>query len=221
MKLILLGPPGAGKGTQAQRLQDKLHLLKLSTGDMLRESVTQETPLAESIRQIMNSGQLVPDDIIIAMIADRIQSEKNARGFIFDGFPRTIAQAEALDVMLGKLGTKLDAVIELKVDDAALIERIAGRFTCAECNTGYNSLLHPPKVDGVCDHCGSKEFKYREDDRAETVASRLNAYHLQTAPLLPYYQSNGILVSVNGMLEVEEVSKEIDQFLQTKANLLT
>lgn len=221
MNLILLGPPGAGKGTQAQRLQEKYNITKLSTGDMLREVVVQDNSLARKIQEIMNSGRLVPDDIIISMIADRIIEEKCRNGFILDGFPRTVVQAEALDTMLNKLGKHLDVVIELKVDDEALIQRISGRFACSNCNTGYNTILNPQKISGICDSCGGSDFKFREDDKAETVSKRLVAYHAQTAPLLPYYQDKNILVSVDGMKDVDEVSKEIDELLQSKANLLT
>jgi len=221
MNIILLGPPGAGKGTQAQLLQEKFGLIKLSTGDMLREVIKQDNPLSKRIKDIMNAGQLVPDDVIIAMIADRIVQGDIQNGFILDGFPRTVAQAEALDVMLRRLDKKLDAVIELQVDDAALIQRIAGRFTCAKCNVGYNKTLNPPAQEGVCDQCGSTEFTFRDDDKAETVASRLKTYHAQTAPLLPYYQEKGILVSVDGMKEVDEVWHAINELLQSQSNLLT
>ena len=221
MNVILLGPPGAGKGTQAQHLQNRYGVVKLSTGDMLREVVNQDNPLAIKIKQVMNSGQLVPDDIIIAMIAERIVQKDCTNGFILDGFPRTQAQAEALDTMLEKIGKGLTAVIELEVDDEALVQRISGRFACMDCNTGYNTILQPTKVNGVCDHCGGKEFKFREDDKAETVSARLKTYHSQTAPLLPYYRQKGILYSVDGMKDVDTVSKEIDQLLESKANLLT
>jgi adenylate kinase len=221
MNLILLGPPGAGKGTQAQRLQEKFLITKLSTGDMLRELIKQDTQLASNIKQIMNAGQLVPDDIIIAMISDCIVDKNSPNGFILDGFPRTFAQAKALDVMLEMLGKRIDAVIELKVNDEVLIQRISGRFTCSACNSGYNKIFNRPKVAGVCDVCGGSEFKFRDDDNAETVAARLKAYHAQTAPLLPYYKDKGVLVAVDGMNDVDVVSKELDQLLQEKPNLLT
>ena len=213
MNLILLGPPGAGKGTQAKKLTDERGLVQLSTGDMLRAEVASGSPLGVEAKKIMDAGQLVSDAIVIGMIDGRTNKPDTANGVIFDGFPRTVAQAEALDAMLAKKGKKIDAVVELKVDDAALVERISGRFTCAKCGTGYHDKFARPKKDGICDKCGSTEFTRRADDNAETVKARLVAYRQQTAPILPYYQAKGLLHSVDGMADMSEVAKQIDRVL--------
>jgi adenylate kinase len=210
MNLILLGPPGAGKGTQAQRLQNRLGLVQLSTGDMLRAAVASGSDLGKQAKSIMDAGRLVPDEIIIAMISERIDKPDCRNGFILDGFPRTTAQAEALDEMLAEKGMRLDRVIEMKVDDEALVERITGRFACVTCGAGYHDKFHRPKVDGVCDVCGGHEFTRRDDDNAETVKARLAAYHEQTAPILPYYRDKGVLTSVDGMASIEEVARQMD-----------
>jgi adenylate kinase len=210
MNLILLGPPGAGKGTQAKRLEQKYGLVQLATGDMLRRAVASGSPLGQRVKAIMEAGQLVPDDIIIEMIADRIAAPDAARGFILDGFPRTVPQAEALDAMLAERGRKLDHVILMEVDEPALIERIAGRFTCPDCGASYHERYKRPQVEGQCDVCGSTALVHRADDRPETVATRLAAYRNQTAPILPYYRARGILRSVDGMAEIDEVAREIE-----------
>ncbi|HEX6103581.1 MAG TPA: adenylate kinase [Alphaproteobacteria bacterium] len=213
MNVILLGPPGAGKGTQAKRLEQKHKLVQLSTGDMLRAAAASGSELGRQAKKVMEAGQLMPDDIIIAMIAERIDRPDTKNGFILDGFPRTTAQAKALDKMLAERGLKLDLVIELKVDDAVLVERISGRFACAKCGAGYHDLYQRPKVEGRCDRCGATEFVRRPDDNAETVKARLAAYHAQTAPILPYYAARGVLRSVDGMAEIDQVAAQIEALI--------
>jgi adenylate kinase len=217
MKLILLGPPGAGKGTQAKRLFDRHHLVQLSTGDMLRAEVASGTPLGVEAKKLMEAGQLVPDAIVIGMIETRIDQPEAKDGFVLDGFPRTEAQAVALDEMLGRHKAKIDGVIELAVDENALVERISGRYACAKCGAGYHDKFQKPKVAGVCDSCGGTDFTRRKDDNAETVKARLVAYRQQTAPILPYYKGKGLLHQVDGMAELDEVTKQIEQVL-TKIN---
>jgi adenylate kinase len=213
MNIILLGPPGAGKGTQARRLQDERGLIQLSTGDMLRESVKKGDALGVQAKSIMEAGQLVPDTLMIALIAERIGRPDCAKGFILDGFPRTVPQAEALDRMLAEKGLRLDAVVEMKVDEAALVDRITGRYTCAKCGEGYHDRHKRPAKDGVCDVCGAAEFTRRADDKEETVRARLDAYNAQTAPILPYYRDRGLLRAVDGMAEIAEVGRQIDAVL--------
>jgi adenylate kinase len=213
INLILLGPPGAGKGTQAKRLEQKHRLVQLSTGEMLRAAVASGSELGKEAQKVMAAGQLMPDDIIIAMIGERIDRPDTRDGFILDGFPRTTAQAKALDTLLAKRGLKLDLVIEIRVDDAALVERISGRYACARCGAGYHDRYQRPKVEGRCDRCGSTDFVRRPDDNAETVKARLAAYHAQTAPILPYYAARGVLRSVDGMAGIDEVAAEIEALI--------
>ncbi|MGE3829785.1 MAG: adenylate kinase [Parvibaculaceae bacterium] len=213
MNLILLGPPGAGKGTQAKLLEEKRKLKQLSTGDMLRGAVAAGTDMGKKAKAVMDRGELVSDDIVVSIIADRLDQPDVKPGFILDGFPRNTAQATALDAMLAEKGLKLDAVIEMKVDDEALVERITGRYTCAKCGKGYHDKFEEPKKAGVCDVCGSTEFIRRADDNEETVRSRLGVYNKQTAPLVDYYGKKGVLHSIDGMADIAQVTRQIDRVL--------
>jgi adenylate kinase len=214
MNLVLLGPPGAGKGTQAKLLEDGRSLVKLSTGDMLRAAVAAGTELGRKAGDIMERGELVPDELVIKLIAERIDEDGGARGFILDGFPRTIGQAEALHRLLAERGKTLDKVIVMEVDDDELVERIAGRFACAHCGEGYHDLHKQPAKPGACDRCGSTEFVRRKDDNEEVVRARLKAYHAQTEPLIDYYRKQGGLRAVDGMADIETVAQEIDEALE-------
>jgi adenylate kinase len=212
MNIILLGPPGAGKGTQAARLQAQRGMIQLSTGDMLREARASGSPIGDKVKAIMDAGELVSDEIVTALIGERLDSAQ-AKGAIFDGYPRTQAQAEALDLLLSERGRKLDHVIELVVDEDALVDRITGRFSCAKCGTGYHDRFKPTNVAGVCDVCGSTEFVRRPDDNEQTVRRRMAEYRAKTAPILPYYESRGLVRRVDGMESVDEVAAQIDAVL--------
>ena len=212
LNIILLGPPGAGKGTQAARLQADRGMVQLSTGDMLREAVAAGTSVGLKAKAIMERGELVSDAIVSALIGERLDAAAD-QGAIFDGFPRTRAQAEALDLLLTERDRRLDHVIELAVDEDELVKRIVGRFSCAKCGTGYHDTFRPTKVDGVCDVCGSTEFKRRKDDNEETVRTRMAEYRAKTQPILPYYEAKGLVRRVNGMASVEQVGTEIDAIL--------
>ncbi len=211
--LILLGPPGAGKGTQAKRIEEKFGLIQLSTGDMLRAEVGAGTDLGKQAKEIMESGGLVSDDIIIGMISSRIDQDDCKGGFILDGFPRTVPQAEALDGMLSDKGIHMDHVIELTVDDEAMVGRICGRYTCSKCGAGFHDTFQVPEKEGVCDKCGGTEFTRRADDNEETVRSRLGAYHEQTAPIAAYYGNRGILKQVDGMAEIDAVTRQLEEII--------
>jgi len=213
MNVILLGPPGAGKGTQAKRLEETYGIPHLATGDMLREAVQSGSELGQKAKEIMDAGQLMPDDLMIRMIEDRISQEDCADGFILDGFPRTTAQAKALDEMLARRGSQVDGVVELKVDEEELVRRITGRFTCATCGAGYHDEFHQPSTDGVCDHCGATTFKRRSDDTEETVRKRMREYREQTEAIIPHYRQQGLLYEVDGMAEIDEVTRQIKTVL--------
>ena len=215
MNLILLGPPGAGKGTQARMIADDRKIIQLSTGDMLRTAVEAGSQVGKLVKETIEKGGLVSDDIVIGLISERIDEPDCANGFILDGFPRTVAQAEALDVLLSEKNKTLDAVIELKGDDELLIERIVGRFTCAQCGEGYHDKFRRPAVDNVCDKCAGHEFTRRKDDNEETVRSRLEAYHVVTVPLVGYYGSNNKLKSVDGMQDINAVKDQIKEALDS------
>jgi len=214
MNLILLGPPGAGKGTQAKRLEEAHGLVQLATGDMLRAAAASGSGFGRRVKAIMDSGALVDDATMIELIASRIAEPDAAGGFILDGFPRTVPQAEALDRMLAEQGKKLDHVILMEVDEAALIDRLSGRFSCPSCGASYHDRFKRPRRDDACDNCGPVDFVRRADDRPEAVATRFTAYRNKTAPILPYYRERGILRTVDGMAEIDEVTRQIEAVLQ-------
>lgn len=216
MNIILLGPPGAGKGTQASRLQEERGMVQLSTGDMLRAAVKDGTPVGLQAKAVMEAGELVSDEIVSGIIGEALDKLPAETGVIFDGYPRTAAQAESLDDLLTGRGRKLDHVIELAVDEDALVERITGRFTCGKCGAGYHDTFKQPKVAGVCDQCGSTEFKRRPDDNEETVRTRMAEYRAKTAPILPIYEARGLLQRVDGMADIDVVNRSIEAILDAK-----
>lgn len=217
MNIILLGPPGAGKGTQASSLEKRHGMLQLSTGDMLRETRKADTELGRQVAAVMDSGALVSDEIVSAMIDAKLASMPETTGAIFDGYPRTEAQAASLDDILAKHGRRLDHVIELEVDEDALVDRITGRYTCAKCGEGYHDRYKQPAKEGVCDKCGSTEFKRRADDNEETVRTRMQEYRGKTAPILPIYEARGIVSRVNGMDSIDGVTQALDAILAKTA----
>lgn len=217
MILILIGPPGAGKGTQAKIIEDTFGVIQLSTGALLRSAIAEGTEMGRKAKALVESGKLVPDETIVGIVSDRIEDPDCAKGFILDGFPRTVAQAEALESMLKEKGLKLDHVIEIAIDDDLLVDRLTGRFECAECGEGYNDKFKPTRVEGVCDKCGSTEFIRRADDTEEKIRTRLGVYHEQTKPILPYYREHGILESVDGSKEMSDVTKQLKEVLSTAA----
>jgi adenylate kinase len=211
MNIILLGPPGSGKGTQARRIEQAHGIIQLSTGDMLRAATASDSDLGRRVKAIMDAGQLVPDAIIVEMIDRRIVQPECRKGFILDGFPRNVPQAEALDAMLAKHGLKLDHVILLDVDEATLVDRLSSRFSCNQCGASYHERYNRPRRDGVCDGCGGTEFVCRADDRPEAVKARFEVYRAQTAPILPYYQDRGILRRIDGAADIDEVTRAIEK----------
>lgn len=214
MDIILLGPPGAGKGTQAKRLEQTRGMIQLSTGDMLRSAREAGTPVGLRVREVMDRGELVSDAIVSALIGEHLDSAQG-QGAIFDGYPRTQHQAEALELLLDERGRQLNHVIELVVDEEALVERITGRFTCATCGAGYHDKFHLPKVEGTCDVCGGQEFKRRPDDNEQTVRTRMAEYRAKTAPILPFYEAAGLVRRVDGMAGVDDVAAAIDAILNS------
>ena len=216
MNIILLGPPGCGKGTQAKRLESAHGLKQLSTGDMLRTAIAAGSEYGLRAKEVMDRGELVSDEIVVAIVSDRLDQPDVESGSILDGFPRNVAQAKALDEMLVEKGRKIDAVVEIRVDDEALVERITGRYTCDDCGKGYHDTFERPKVAGVCDKCGGTSFSRRADDNAETVRNRLSVYNEQTSPVVAYYGDSGVLKTIDGMADIDEVTEQIEEVLKAR-----
>ncbi|AIL65596.1 Adenylate kinase [Rickettsiales bacterium Ac37b] len=221
MNVILIGPPGAGKGTQSARLEKKFNIKKLSTGDMLREAIAQGTEIGIHAKSFLDSGKLVSDNIMLSLISERIKKDDCLNGFVLDGFPRNVAQAMGLDRTLELSKRSINAVIELRVADQVIIDRVIERFVCKNCGTGYNKKLKKTFVEGICDECGGKEFVVRNDDKFEIIETRLKIYHEETEKLLSYYQEKKLLSSINGMEGVDEVSEQINLILKSRASILT
>jgi len=213
MNIVLLGPPGCGKGTQAKRLQDRFGMTQLSTGEMLRAEVASESPLGAQVKAIIEGGSLVPDEIIVGLIAKRVAETGSSDGCILDGFPRTVPQAEALDEILTVSGMRVDKVIEFGVDDSAMVKRITGRYSCDSCGAGYHDEFQKPVAEGVCDNCGGESFSRRADDNEDVVRARLVEYHQQTAPITGYYADKGVLVTIDGMAKIDEVTKRLESLV--------
>jgi adenylate kinase len=216
MNIILLGPPGAGKGTQASRLEQERGMIQLSTGDMLRAAVAAKTPVGLEAKAVMDAGDLVSDELVTGILSERLDADDAKQGFILDGYPRTVHQAETLEKLLAAKGMKLDHVIELVVDEDALVDRIAGRFSCANCGANYHDRYNPPKIAGTCDICGNHDFKRRPDDNEGTVRNRLAEYHAKTRPILPFYEAKNLVSRVDGMAPIDEVSAAIEATLDGK-----
>jgi adenylate kinase len=222
MIIVLLGPPGSGKGTQAQLLQSKYNIFKLSTGDMLRQAIENDTALGKKVKPLLASGQLVSDDLMIDIIRDELKENKNNKDFVFDGFPRTLNQAEKLDDLLTDLNLEIDHVIEFKVPDTSIIQRVLGRYSCSKCGAAYNKVNNPSKQKDICDYCGTKNsFIHREDDKEETVVKRLQTYHNLINPIITYYQNKNLLHTVDGTMTVENVLEQIISIINLKSNILT
>ena len=213
-RLLFLGPPGAGKGTQARLLEEKFGLVQLSTGDLLRAAVAAGTDAGKAAKAVMEAGGLVSDDTVIAILRDRLTEADCAKGVILDGFPRTTVQAKALDTLLGETGQKINAAVSLEVDDAEMVTRISGRYTCGTCGEGYHDTFKTPAAEGVCDNCGGTDMKRRADDNAETVGQRLEAYHAQTAPLITYYDGQGALQKIDAMGDIDEIAKGLGKIVE-------
>lgn len=217
MILILIGPPGAGKGTQARVIENAFGIVQLSTGALLRAAIESGSELGRKAKKVVESGELMPDDVMVSIVSDRVDEPDCRNGFILDGFPRTVAQAEALDEMLAGKGLKLDHVVEIGIEDDLLVDRLTGRFECAKCGEGYNDKFKKTAVDGVCDKCGGTEFIRRADDTEEKIRTRLAIYHEQTRPILPYYRERGILKSVDGAKDLDDVTQQLRGMLAPAA----
>jgi adenylate kinase len=213
MIAILIGPPGSGKGTQAQSMKERLGALHLSTGDMLRGEITAGSDIGAKAKSFMTAGQLVPDDVVVEVVASQINKSKPGAVVLLDGFPRNTSQAKSLDALLAQRDLKVNKVVEIQIDDSILMDRLTGRFACAKCGEGYHKLYKRPAQDDVCDKCGSTKFEVRPDDQEDTIRDRLKVYHDQTAPLLPYYAKQGLLVQVNGDRNMDVVTKEMETIL--------